>query len=304
MSAREARVRALWRGRERSPFLRWSGIALLALIAGSWIGGGFSAQGFLAPRRVENLHRFLHELRPYPLQETDWDSGVALRWTLDLLGSRGLAAAGITLAMAVAAIALAALLGTLLGLPAARNLATPAPFLPAAHAPGRGARAAWATLRAVARLALIFCRAIPEYVWAFLFLALLGPSAWPAVLALGLHNAGILGKLGAEVVENLDRGPLGALRGLGATRAQLVTTGVFPLSVSRLLLYFFYRWETCIREATVLGLLGIVSLGYWIADARARNQYDVMAFYILLGALLVLLGDLVSGLIRAWLRRA
>lgn len=304
MRARKERVRELWRGRERSALLRWSGLGMLALVAVSWLGGGFGAQGFLAPQRMANLERFLHELRPYPLQGRAWDGGVALHWALDLLRSRGLAAAGVTLAMAVAAIALAALLGTVLGLPAARSLATPAPFLPPSRAPGRGARLAWGALRAGTRMVLILCRSIPEYVWAFLFLALLGPSAWPAVLALGVHNAGILGKLGAEVVENLDRGPLGALRGLGATRAQLVSTGVFPLSVSRLLLYFFYRWETCVREATVLGLLGIVSLGYWIQDARARNQVDVMGFYILLGAALVLLGDLVSGLIRAWLRRA
>jgi phosphonate transport system permease protein len=151
---------------------------------------------------------------------------------------------------------------------------------------------------------LIFLRSIPEYVWAFLAIALIGPSAWPAVLALALHNAGILGKLDAEVVENLERPSLEALRGLGARRGQLAVFGILPAVLGRWLLFFFYRWETCVREATVLGMLGIVSLGYFIQDARARNQYDTMFLLVLVGAAIVLLGDLVSALARRVVRRA
>ena len=75
------------------------------------------------------------------------------------------------------------------------------------------------------------------------------------------------------------------------------------MTFSRFLLFFFYRWETCVREATVLGMLGISSLGFWIQDARARNHYDDMFFLILLGGLLVLIGDLVSAAAREWVRR-
>ncbi|MCZ6751465.1 MAG: ABC transporter permease subunit, partial [Acidobacteria bacterium] len=92
-------------------------------------------------------------------------------------------------------------------------------------------------------------------------------------------------------------------RALGATRAQMVFSALFPLTFSRFLLFFFYRWETCVREATVLGMLGISSLGFWIQDARARNHYDEMFFLILLGGLLVLIGDLVSAAAREWVRR-
>ena len=76
-----------------------------------------------------------------------------------------------------------------------------------------------------------------------------------------------------------------------------------PVALPRFLLFFFYRWETCVREATVLGMLGIVSLGFWIQDARARNFYDEMVFLILLGALLVIIGDVISTLVRAYVRR-
>ena len=57
------------------------------------------------------------------------------------------------------------------------------------------------------------------------------------------------------------------------------------------------------REATVLGMLGVVSLGFWIQDARARNHYDEMFFLILLGSALVLLGDLLSFVAREAVRR-
>ena len=69
------------------------------------------------------------------------------------------------------------------------------------------------------------------------------------------------------------------------------------------MLYGFYRWETCVREATVLGMLGIVSLGYWIQDARARTHYDDMLLYVLLGSALVVAGDIVSALARSSVRR-
>jgi phosphonate transport system permease protein len=133
---------------------------------------------------------------------------------------------------------------------------------------------------------------------------MLGTSAWPAVLALAIHNAGILGRLGADTIENLDAAPLRSLRMLGASRRQLALNAVLPLSLSRFLLYFFYRFETCVREATVLGMLGFVSLGYWIQESRGRQTYDEMLLFVALGALLVLAADVLSIAARAWLRRA
>ena len=94
-----------------------------------------------------------------------------------------------------------------------------------------------------------------------------------------------------------------ALAAAGASRSQ-TAAAVFPSLLPRLLLYFFYRWETCVREATVLGMLGVLSLGSLIRDARAGNLYDELFFYVLLGALMVLAGDLLSALARGLVRRA
>ena len=60
--------------------------------------------------------------------------------------------------------------------------------------------------------------------------------------------------------------------------------------------------ETCVREATVLGMLGVVSLGYWIQDARAKQYYDEMILLVAVGAAIVLVADLASALARRYVR--
>jgi phosphonate transport system permease protein len=281
--------------------VRRSAWALALLTVYCWLAGGFRLD--LDERRMSNLRRFLGELVPYPLRDR-FELHAAGDWVVDLVSERGLEAAVATLAIAVAAICLAGLAGAMLSLPAARNITAPEAFLEDARPPSRAVRAAWAGVVFVTRVLLIFLRSIPEYVWAFLLISMIGPSAWPAVLALAIHNAGILGKLGGEVVENLDDRSLSALRGLGATRRQIVVAAIYPAALSRFLLFFFYRWETCVREATVLGMLGIVSLGYWIQDARARNHYDTMIFLVGIAVLIVLIGDIVSVVARRVVRDA
>lgn len=303
MSDRRQRIAQLRRTRPKSLLLRGSAAAAILFAGAAWIFGGFDPANTLSERRLTNLSRFLGEATPAPLRDDDPATGF-WEWALELLKDPGLTAAATTFGIALAAIVLAAALAVPLILPAARNVATPEPFLPGGRPPSRVRRTLWRALNFCTRLLLVFLRAIPDYMWAFLFIALLGPHAWPAVLALALHNVGILGRLGAEVVENSGNAIPAALRGAGATRLQIATVGIGPVVLPRFLLYFFYRWETCVREATILGMLGFSSLGYWIIDARARNSYDTMLFFVILGAVLVLLGDVVSAIARGVVRRA
>jgi phosphonate transport system permease protein len=119
------------------------------------------------------------------------------------------------------------------------------------------------------------------------------------VLALALHNIGILGRLWGEVMENERPEAARQLTKIGATRGQVYLGSLVSQSFNRFLLFFFYRWETCVREATILGMLGISSLGYYISLARGAFRYDRMLFFVLLGALVIFAGDLLSD----WLRR-
>jgi len=303
--ARDDAIRELRRKRPRNRFARWSGIALLALAAFSWTRPELQLDQLFRERSSRNLERFLGEVRPYPLQGKAWDGDVFGRWLSNLLDDGvGRKAVLGTLALAVAAICLAGLVAFLTCLFAARNIAHPEPFLPAARPPPAWRAVAWSAVVWATRLVYILARAIPEWIWAFLLLTLLGLGVWPAVLALAVHNSGILGRLYAEVVENLPARTPRALRGLGASRWQIATVAIYPAAQGRFLLYFFYRWETCVREATILGLLGTAGLGRVILQANAGDRWDETVVFILLGSLLIIAGDVVSGVARGIVRRA
>ena len=91
----------------------------------------------------------------------------------------------------------------------------------------------------------------------------------------------------------------------GARRSQVYVSAFLPESFNRFLMYLFYRWETCIRETTVLGMLGVASLGLEISLARGFHRaYDEMFFYVLLGASVIFIGDLISVYARRALAKA
>lgn len=295
-------IDTLHRRRPRQPFLRWSLVVGTVLAVVSWSRPALWPEALLSPRRLDNLQRFLTELVPYPLQGRPFDVAVAARWAFDLWQAKGAEATGVTLALSVVSIVLAASLAALLSLPATRTLSTAQPLVPSPKPAVPRQRLPWTALLTVSRAVLMLLRSIPEYLWAFLFLAVLGPSPWAIVLALTLHNLGILGRLGAEILEDAAPQPSMALRGLGASRLHVVLAALMPQTLSRGLIFVFYRWETCVREATVLGMLGMASLGFWIVDARSRQLQDEMFFFVLLGAGLVLLGDGVSWAVRRWVR--
>ncbi|MBW2425207.1 MAG: ABC transporter permease subunit [Deltaproteobacteria bacterium] len=304
MSATDARIAELYAARPRNPLLLWSGVGAFVLVVVSWVMADLDVGAFFEARRLENLERFLGRITPHGPGDAHLPPGAWPAWARDLIVAHGAEAMGVTLAISVAAIVLAAGASLVFSLLAARNVATSEPFLPGSRPASPVMRLGWRSISGATRVALVLLRSIPEYIWAYLLIGMLGISAWPAVLALAIHNAGILGKLNSEVIENLEPRRLAALRSVGASRLQIAAVGLYPGALSRLLLYLFYRWETCVREATVLGMLGIVSLGRLITDARVRRLYDEMLLYVLLGAVLVVAGDLISALARAMVRRA
>lgn len=303
-SERWTEVSRLHRERPQSRTLQLSLLALVSLALYAWSSGELATSEFFSARRLANLQRFLREeLLPHELQGRSASLGSYLAWARARWTEHGASALLATLEIATLAILLAGLGSWLLAPLTARNIASAAPF--GQRQPGVSAARvlAFGLVRWSARASAILLRATPEYVLAFLLLAILGPgTAWPAVLALALHNGGILTRLTGESIENLEPAPLRSLASLGASRRQVTLLAVLPLALGRFLLYFFYRFETCVREATVLGMLGVVSLGYWIQDARTRQFYDRMIFLVALGVLLVLLADLLSALARRYLR--
>ncbi|MFK7962205.1 MAG: PhnE/PtxC family ABC transporter permease [Phycisphaerales bacterium] len=212
---------------------------------------------------------------------------------------RTVPAAALTVGIAVVAIGLAGLAAGPLSVAASRAFGSGRPF----GVPRRGG-ARWTVLRTLVRAGLLLARSVPEYLLAFLALVLMGPGPWAAVIALAIHNVGILGRLMAEVIDDSDPAAASVALAAGAGRWSVGGLVVWPAIFSRGLVFFFYRWETCVRESVVLGMLGFASLGLWVRDARARGFYDELLVYIVAGALIVVAGDAASAWVRRRLARA
>ena len=148
----------------------------------------------------------------------------------------------------------------------------------------------------------LLLRAVPPPVWAFVLLLVVFPGILPGALALAAYNLGVLGRLLAEAVEELDQGPLRALEALGASRAQVVLHGVLPAALTRFAAHGLERWETAIRDTVVVGLVGAGGLGVLLDGQLARFAFDAVAVTLLVLLALTFLVDVAGARLRAALR--
>jgi len=294
------RVDELRRSREKSWFLRISAVLVILGLLWAWLTSRPLLGRLSAERRWQNFQNFVGELVPSPVRRSgDWSE--AWPWAGDLLRDEGFVALGTTLGIATAAIILSAVLVLPLLPLASRELSRPNPFGLWSGKMGAFQIVARRIIGPVVRFGFVLARAVPEYILAFLLISLLGLQVWPLVLVLAIHNLGILGRLWGEVVENSETAPSTQGLGCGQSRSAVFVSRLFPANFNRFLIYFFYRWETCVKDATVLGMLGLLTLGKLIALAKGFF-WDQMFFYILLGASVILLGDLFSTYLRRKLR--
>jgi len=153
---------------------------------------------------------------------------------------------------------------------------------------------------------LVVLRSTPEMILAFIFLLLLGPSMLPAVLALAIHNGGLIAFLLAELANNLTLrvdAPIqrhGFYKGkvFNGQAVSLYLYEVLPRIYSSFLAFLFYRWEVIMRETAILGILGVTTLGFYIDSAFEDMRYDRAMFYIVITALLCIGVDLMSRFLR------
>lgn len=150
-----------------------------------------------------------------------------------------------------------------------------------------------------AKSLLNILRSIPEIVWATVFVFAVGLGPFPGVLALGVHNGGVLGKLFGEVLENVDRRPIEALQATGATRFQILCYGILPQALPHFLSYSLYRWEVNIRAAAILGLVGAGGLGQRIHIAVSLFLENQLLTLLVAIYVVVTLVDYLSAYIRS-----
>jgi len=160
--------------------------------------------------------------------------------------------------------------------------------------------APWWIVQPVRRL-MDAARAINEIVFAILFVAAVGLGPFAGVMAIFIHNLGVISKLFSEAVEAIDPRPVEGVRSTGASRLQEVIYGVIPQVLPLWSSLTLYRFETNVRSATVLGIVGAGGIGFIFYESFRSFQYDRAAAIIIVVVVVVSLIDVVSARLRKFL---
>lgn len=271
----------------RITFIRFSLFAMMVLIVSSWIFvlnvDGAQNHSFLSVETFTRFRGFLADLlgigssgTPAYAQWDEWRSTGRLAYD--------------TLAMSVMAIGFAAIFALVFFMFGARNMMMGelAPY----------GSWFWRGVFFLVRGLFVVTRAIPELIWAMLIIFVLSPGLLPGAVALGLHNAGILGKLSSEIVEGLDQRPIQALRSTGAGRFQVMVYGVLPQALPRFVTYLFYRWEVIIRTAIVVGFVSAGGLGTEFRLSMSFFHFTTITLLLAWYLILVLGVDITASYLR------
>ncbi|WP_093273839.1 phosphonate ABC transporter, permease protein PhnE [Saccharopolyspora shandongensis] len=149
-----------------------------------------------------------------------------------------------------------------------------------------------------ARVVIVVARAVPDVVLAIVFFRMFGFGGLTGVLAMGLHSVGMIGKLYADAIEQIDEGPRTAIRAAGGTRLQQLVSGVLPQVLPSFVATSLHRLDINLRVSVVLGFVGVGGLGQAIADSLRTLDYQRGMALASVVFLLCVLVEIVSGSIR------
>lgn len=246
----------------RSVRLAWTGLygaIFAAALAVSVVISDFNLPGLVygLPKAWNYIAGTLPKLSPATLGAdlAEWYWGLRY-WTRLLLE---------TILMGFAGTVLGGIAALLLCFPASRNLAPSS------------------TIYFLARRALEFSRTVPELVFALIFVFAFGLGPFAGVLAIAVHTAGSLGKLFAEVNENIDPRPIEGVRAAGGTWPMIMRLGVVPQALPNYASYLLLRFEINVRGASALGIVGAGGIGEDLYVAIRQFEYtDISAIMLLL----------------------
>ncbi len=262
-------TRRLWARPATLPFLLIGSILVLPATI-----GGSSA--------LVNVVRFFgHDIVPAPLRVgewTAWSTWSALgAWFQPIFVGQILPGAWNTLVLSQIALVSMGLLSLILFPLVSRRF-----FGPAGQTAGR--------------VLLVVVRSTPEYMLAYVLLQLMGPSMLPAIIALAVHNAGIVGYLMGRHADALD------YRADAPTGLNLYAYETVPRLYGQFLAYMLYRWEIIVRESAIFGILGVRTLGFHVDGAISELRFDVAVVLIMATVLLSAGIDWISRRLRKSLR--
>lgn len=142
------------------------------------------------------------------------------------------------------------------------------------------------------------CRAINEMVFAMLFIVAVGLGPFAGVLALAIHTTGTLAKLFSEAVEAIDPRPVEGIRATGAHKLVEVLYGVVPQVMPLWLSFTLYRFESNVRSASVVGMVGAGGIGVVLFEVIRGFQYAQTCAVLIILVVTVSLIDLASASLR------
>ena len=184
--------------------------------------------------------------------------------------------AGVSLSMAILGTAFAIVVSLVIAPVAARNITPHRVFYE------------------LVRTIMAIIRSIPDLVYALVFVVAVGLGPPAGVLAIALHSTGVLSKLFAEAIEDLDPGPIEAMRMSGASRTQTFFHGVLPTVGPMLIGLMLYRVDDNFRSSMVLGFVGAGGIGFMIYNSMETFQYPQMTTELLVMLVVVLLVERIS----------
>jgi len=247
-------------------------LGLLALAVCVWLAGHTAEVSF--SKFFENIDSFTsYFYRISHLENGQWVVSDPVEWFWGW--KKWLALMGETLLMAYVGTALGALGALLLCFLASKNIT----------------ERQWLVF--ATRRLMEFSRTVPEMVFALIFVAAFSLGPLPGILALAIHSAGALGKLFAEVVENIDMKPVDGIVATGGNWLQKVRFAVMPQVASNFASYALLRFEINVRGAAVLGFVGAGGIGQTLLEVIRKFYYaDVSAILVLIIGTVMLIDSL------------
>ena len=263
----------LWLRRPLVPFYLIAAALILALHPGPPIAGS-SVWAFLT-----------HDIVPAPLRDGAWSAPQTWAKTWDWLKALATSQIGpgiiATLIVGQITLALTGIIALLI-FPVSMRRFTGAFGAMAGHA------------------ILVVGRSTPEYMLAYLFLQMFGPSMLPAILALSLHNGAIVAHLIGRQADEVER----TLRLDAPSGLNLYSFELLPRLYGPFLALCLYRWEIILRESAILGILGVKTLGFHIDSAISEIRLDRAMVLIIATAALTITVDACSRALRSRLKVA
>lgn len=152
----------------------------------------------------------------------------------------------------------------------------------------------------LARMMMTLSRSIHEIVWALFFVSAVGLGAMAGIFAIAVRSVGFIAKMSAEAIEDIDPGPVEAIRAVGGNDFQVVIYAILPQVLPQVLGVIIFEWEINIRRSAILGLVGAGGLGLvFFRQMNTFNFHGVMSVIVAIFGL-ILIGEVLS----YWTRRA